>query len=137
MRGTLNHSSERSGFGEREIAQFFAKEHGRSFLHSPHAYGATLAQIDLVAIERKDILLRQPPLERKREHRFRVLALQCLFRREIRVLDELLSDSRAALAQSFLTGIPQQRARDTTDINARVIEEASILDGEYRLDEHR
>src|SRR6201991_1400133 len=109
MPRTLNHSRERSCFCERDVPQLLSKKHRRGFFHATYCHSAALAQIDLVAIERKDVFLRETPFKRERQHRFGILALQRLLRREIRVFDELLRDRRTALAQPFITRISQQR----------------------------
>src|SRR5215213_11290771 len=130
MPRTLNHSRQRSRFREREIAEFFSIEDSCRFLDSPNRYCAALAQVDLITVQRKDIVLREPALECEGQHRFRILSLKCLFRREVSVLDELLSDRRVALTQSFIARISYQCACYTAEVHARVLEETPILNRE-------
>src|SRR5262245_12468154 len=92
VRRTLDHPRQRRCFWKTKVAKFFPEEDSRSFFDAANCNSSTLAQIDLVTVERKDIVLREAAFERHGQHRFRILSFQSFFRREISVLDELLSD---------------------------------------------
>src|SRR5829696_5901229 len=99
MRRTLDHSRQRGCFREREIAKFFSEEDSGRFFNAADCDSTTLAQVDLVTVKRKDVVLREPAFQRYGQHRLCVLSFQRFFGREISVLDELLSDSRAPVDQ--------------------------------------
>jgi hypothetical protein len=52
---------------------------------------------------------------------------------DVRVLDELLRDRRAALDDSLVAHVLPERSRDTAHIDAVVLVEALVLDGDDRL----
>ena len=70
MRRTLNHSRERRGFRQRQILKLLAKEDSRGFLNTANGNSTALAQVDLVALERKNIVLRKATLQGDCQHRF-------------------------------------------------------------------
>jgi len=53
---TLKHAGNGSGFGQREILQLFAEKDSRSLSHTPDADPASLTQVDLIAVQGKNIL---------------------------------------------------------------------------------
>src|SRR4030095_7606519 len=98
--GTLDHSSYCCCFSQRNIFQCFTEINSCGFCHTAHPNTASLAQVDLIAVKSKDVLLRQTVLQRQRYQRFVVLSTQSLFRTQVGILNQLLSDRGSALRVS-------------------------------------
>ena len=64
-----------------------------------------MAQINFIAIKRKDIFFGEALLERDSEHGFGVLAFESAFGRKVGVIDQLLCDRRTALTKIFVLRI--------------------------------
>jgi hypothetical protein len=59
--------------------------------------------------------------------------VRILFFDHLRVLDELLGDGRAALDGLAVQHVLHERAADAADVDAGVLVEAAILDGDDRV----
>src|SRR5207253_10677171 len=96
-----------------------------------------MAQVDLVAVKRKDVFFGKSPLERESQHGFRVLAAQGAFGRQVGVLNQLLRDGRSALTHALIARVAQDRPRDSDEVHPRMLKEAPVFDGENRAHENR
>ena len=98
---------------------------------------SALPERHVVQVQREDLILRQPPLERDRHEPFGELALQRLFGCQERVLDELLRDGAAA-AQVFLPAddVVDRRADDADGVDAGMLVETAVFDREDGLHHH-
>ena len=99
------------------------------------AVGA-VPEVDRVQVRRQDPLLRpaarvalQLPGERGLAHLARDRALVAVER----VLDELLRDRRAALDDLLVPDVGDERAADAAHVDAVVLPEAAVLDGDDRV----
>ena len=136
-RGALYHARDGRRFREREVLQLFAEEDARSLAHAAHGDGAAASEINLVTVEREDVLLRHAALDDGGERGLSELASKRALRREVCVLDELLRDGRAALFEFLLVIIPTEGcAREGAKVYRAVLEEAPVFGGEYRAAEH-
>src|SRR5687768_10384296 len=133
----LNHSGDRRAFRERQARKVLAEEDARCLLYTADADGAALPQVNLVAVKREDIFLRQPAFERERGHRFGKLSTERPLRRQKSVLDQLLSNGRAALRSFNIGCISPKGAANSPYIYAAVLEEAPVFYREDSLREHR
>jgi hypothetical protein len=78
------------------------------------------AEIDPVQVEFEDLVLREAPLQRQRQHRLAQLAAECAGVGEEDVAGELLSDRGAALAPSAGVDPDLDRAGKADRIDARM-----------------
>jgi hypothetical protein len=96
------------------------------------------AEVDLVQVAGEDVALVELALELDRQDRLLELALERPLRGQVRELDVLLGDGRAALLR---LAVAQDRlvegATDADRVDAAVVEELAVLGGEHRLDQHR
>jgi hypothetical protein len=131
----LNHAREHRRFPERQLIELFAEKHIGRFPDAANRRGPTLAQVDLVAIKRKDVLFGEPAFKRERKHRLSIFTAQSFFRSQISIFDELLGDSRSTLTHLFVTNVSDESASKTIEIDAIMLEEATIFDSEYGVDQ--
>src|SRR5205085_9173880 len=114
--------------GEREVSEFLAEEDARRQAHAAHGNRAAAAEVNLVAVEREDVLLRHPALDDGGERGLVELAAERALRRQVRVLDELLRDGRAALLEVLIYVAPAQGgAGDAPEVYGAVLEEAAVF----------
>ena len=97
---------------------------------------AAVAVIDLVEVEREDLLLRQLLGQPAREDDLLHLALHRALGREQQGLDHLLRDRRAALRRPPAQHVLDEGARHAHVVDAAVLEVVGVLGGDHRLDEH-
>src|SRR5205085_9916965 len=102
-----------------------------------HGDRSATAKINLVAVEREDVLLRHAALDDGGERGLAELASERALGRKVSVLDQLLCDGRAALLEVLLVFAPTQGgAREGAKVYRAVLEEAPVFGGEYRAAEH-
>src|SRR5947208_1899541 len=106
-----------------------------------HAYGieavGVISVVHLVEVGRQDPLLRPLPVELRGEARFLELALHRPLVRDVEVSDELLCDRRAALDDPPRPDVGDRGTRDALGVDAAVLVEAAVLDGDRRLADPR
>jgi hypothetical protein len=102
-----------------------------------HSKSSALPEENFVAVKRKNVFLREPALDCKREHCLRKFSAQCPFGCEICVFDQLLGNRRAALPYAFITGVAEQGAGNSENIDAVVIEEAAVFNRSDRVNQDR
>ena len=112
-----------------------AKVEPGGLAHPVDCRGAALAEIDLVEIALEDRLLLVTGLHDQRHRGFLELALETAFRGQEEVLDQLLRQCAAALANPTGAEVDPQGPDDAAEIDPAVREEALILDGEDRVDQ--
>ena len=124
----MNHAGDSRRLGEREVFQLLAEEDARRLADAAHGNRAALSQVNLVAVEREDVLLPYPALDDGGERRLVELAAQRALRRQVRVLDELLRDGRAALLEVLIYVAPAEGgAGDAPEVYGAVLEEAAVF----------
>jgi hypothetical protein len=98
-----------------------------------HAVGA-VAEEDLVEVQLEDLVLGQLALHLQRQQHLHHLAAVAVFGAEVEVLRDLLGDGAAA-GHARVVGGGQQpdRAADAAEIQALVLVEARVLDGDEGL----
>ena len=92
-----------------------------------------MPEVDRVQIGGQDLILRPLLLELPRERRLEELAADRLLAGQVGVLDELLGDRRAALHRTVVRDVGPERARHAADVDAAVLVEALVLDGDDRV----
>ncbi len=90
-------------------------------------------EIDAIQIEREDLLLGEFALQPQRQHHLLQLAMDGTFLSQKEIFRQLLRDGRAALRHAAMQNIGDQRARDAIRIDAVMLVEAPILDGDEGL----
>ena len=93
-------------------------------------------EVDRVQVGGQDPVLRPLLLELPRERRLLQLAPERPLLPGERVLDELLRDRRAALHDLLVRHVGPDRPQDAVEVDAAVLEEALVLDGDDRLLHH-
>src|SRR5205085_10167444 len=84
---------DKSRLGQRERGHVFVEIDLRRFADAVDGKARLLTQINLIAVEREDLLFAQPRLKDDRHVGFGKLAAQRILRREQQVLDQLLRDA--------------------------------------------
>src|SRR4026208_2052653 len=92
-----------------------------------------MPEVDRVQVRRENPVLAPALLELPRERRLAHLAREGLLVPDVGVLHELLRDRRATLDDALLPHVLPEGARDTAHVDAVVLEEALVLDGDDRL----
>src|SRR5688572_32595215 len=90
----------------------------------------SVAEVDLVEIHREDLVLRELTLEARSHEDLGDLPAQGLVGREEALSRELLRERAPALRQTPFHQVVQRRTAHPDDVDAAVIVEALILDGE-------
>ncbi len=135
-RRRLDEPGNRRRLGERQVADVLAEEDARRFRHAVYGKGAALAEHDVVQVQLEDLLLGEARLEHERHELFLQLAPHRLLGREECVLDDLLRErGRAFEIRPVATQVRDDGAHGANGIDARVIEEPPVLDGEHRVDD--
>src|SRR5205085_4130895 len=136
-RGTLDHAGDGRGFRERQVCDILAEIDARRLCDAAHGDCAALAQINLVTVEREDVLFGEATFERGGDERLVEFALERALRREVCVLDELLRDGRTALSLQLIFAVvarpTQERAAQSGVVETAMREEAPVFDGEDRV----
>ncbi|CAH1659347.1 hypothetical protein BOSEA31B_11857 [Hyphomicrobiales bacterium] len=91
------------------------------------------AEIDAVEIEFEDLVLGVGPLQPERQNRLLDLAGGRALLRQEQVLGELLRQGRAALRHTAAAQIGDERAGDADRVDAEMLVEALVLDGDEGL----
>ena len=120
---------------ERDPLDVLAEEAPRGGADAVHGEPAVLAEIDAVQVGGEDLVLPVAPLERDREGGLPDLPPPGPLGREHQVLDELLGEGAAALADAAATEVHPDRPRDRPDVDTVMLEEATVLGGHHGLDE--
>ncbi len=96
--------------------------------------GRALAEVDLVQVLGEDLVLRPLPLEVVCDRRLaELLQDRAAVLRGERVLDELLRDRRGALLGRAGEDVLIERPADPLEVDAAMLVEALVLDGDHRL----
>ena len=134
----LNDAGDRRRLAQRHVADVLAEEEARSLGDAVHRERAALPEVDVVQVHLEDLILRDPALEDERHVLFGQLAAQRLLRRQEEVLHQLLRDGAAADQVLLLAAqVRDHRADGANQIDAGVVVEAAVLDGEDGLDHAR
>ncbi len=128
-RRRLDQAGEQRGFGERNVARRLAEIALRGLLD---AVGAG-AEIDAVEIELEDLGLGEFPFQPERQQHLLQLAVDRALLRQKQILRQLLGDGGAALAHAAVQDVGDERARDAEGVDAVVLVEAAVLDGDEGL----
>ena len=87
-------------------------------------------------IELEDLLLAEFLLELERDHDLRQLALDGFFRRQKERARKLHGDRRAALLVALARDVDPERLGQAKEVDAAMLEEAAVFDGENRVHHH-
>ncbi len=128
-RRRLHQAGEQGGFGEGYVLGGLAEIALRGLLD---AVGAG-AEIDPVQIQFENLRLGKFPLQPEREQHLLQLAMDGTFLSQKEIFRQLLRDGGAALADAAVQNVGDQRARDAVRVDAVMLVEAPILDGEEGL----
>ena len=124
---------EQRGFGERDLSRRLAEIALRGLFD---AVGAG-AEIDAVEIELENLRLGEFALEPERQQHFLQLAGDRALLRQEKIFGELLGDGRAALGDAAVQDVGDERAADAERIDAIMLVEAAILDGDECAAAHK
>src|ERR1700680_531852 len=91
------------------------------------------AQVHTIEIQLEDLLFAELRLDEQRNGRFLRLASVRADVREKQRTRELLRQGAAALDPSAEANVAHRRARDPDRIDARMVIEAEVLDGDHRV----
>ena len=132
VRRRFQQAREQRRFAERQLRRLLAEVSAR------RGFGAVeaVAEIHLVQIELEDLVLREVVFELRGEQQFAQLAAQRFFAADA-LPRQLLRDGAAALDRFAGARDRDRRADDANRVEAVVIEEAAIFDGDDRLDQVR
>ena len=134
----LNHAGDRRRLAQREVRDVLAEEQPRGLGDAVHGERAALAQVHVVQVELEDLVLRRLALEDERHVLLGQLSLQRLLGRQEEVLDQLLRDRAAAdQVRPIAAHVGDDGAHRPDDVDAGVVVEAAVLDGEHRLNHAR
>ena len=126
-------SGEERRLGERELLRALLEVRARRLLDAVCA----VAEVDRVEVRGEDPILAPALLELPGERSLAHLACERALVPDVRVLDELLRDRRAALDDALLANVLPESAPDASHVDAVVLEEALILDRDDRLSHDR
>ena len=129
----VDQAGEKGALAERQFVEVLIEINFRRLREAVHGKRAALSEIDVVAIEREDVLFRQPRFKDERHHRFFELAAQRAVAGQEGVLDELLGQRRAALHDASMLDIHPQRAGDAMPVDAVMREEAPVFNRRHRV----
>ena len=135
--GPLDDAGEQRALGQIELAHIFAEVGLRRLAEAVDGEAAALAEVDLVGVHLEDLLLGEAMLELEGDDDLGELALDALLGRRGR--------SRAPAAWSAWSrpaACGGQTSRQTASasaavVDAAVLEEAAVLDGEHGLHQVR
>ena len=125
----LRDAREQSGLGRPHCLRRVVEVDARGLLDAVRA----VPEVDGVEIGGEDLVLLPPLLELPGERRFEELAPDRLLARQVRVLDELLRDRRAALHDAAMRDVGPERPRHAAHVDAAVLVEALVLGGDDRV----
>ena len=127
-RRRLHQPGEHRRFTQRQLFGFGIEIDARS---GADAIGA-IAEIDARQVARQDLVLAQPRLQPQRDDDFLQLALDAAVGRQKTRLGKLLRQRRTALGNAAGLDITGQRPGNAAWIDADMIVEAPVLDGDQR-----
>ena len=96
-----------------------------------------LPEVDVVEVRSEDAVLAPLLVELDGEAALGELPAERLLRAEVEVAHELLLDRRRALCEPARRDVALQRSDDPEVVDAAVLVEAAVLDGDDRLPHHR
>ena len=128
----LDEPGEQRGVAEVELRERRADDPLRGGLH---AVGVG-AEVHGVEVLLQDAALRPLAGEPRREDRLADLAVEVALRvREVAVLDQLLRDRRATLADAAGPDVREEGPHARPHVDARVVEEGVVLGRDHRVDQ--
>ncbi len=128
-RRRLHQAGEQSRFRQAHLLGGLAEIALRGLLD---AVGAG-AEINAVQIQFENLRLGEFPLQPQREQHFLQLAMDGTLLREEEILRQLLRDGGGALGHAAVQNVGDHGARDAERIDAVMLVEAAILDGDEGL----
>ncbi len=128
-RGRAHQAGQQSRFGEGYLLGGFAEIALRGLFN---AVGAG-PEIDTIQIELEDLRFRKIAFQPQREQQFLQLAVDRTFLSQKEIFRQLLRDGGAALGHAAMPNVGDQRARDAVRVDAVMLVEAPILDGDEGL----
>ena len=116
-------------FGQSQLARVLVEVDAGRHLDPVRA----VPEVDGVQVRGQDPVLGPAPLELPGERRLLQLPADGALGLDVRVLDELLRDGRAALDDVLVAQVGPDRAEDPAEVDSPVLPEAAILDCDDRL----
>ncbi len=127
----LEQAGEQRCLGQADVLHRLAEVELRRRLDAERA----AAHIGAVEIELQDLVLGEIGFQPQRQEGFLDLALDRALVRQEQVLGELLRERRAALHDGVGAEVLDKRADGAEHVDAEMLEEATVLGGEHRLDQ--
>src|ERR1035438_9795484 len=134
--GALDNAGQCGGLRQRELADVFAEIRFGRLAKAVDPETAAAAQIDLVGVVFKDLLLGKGLLQAQRNEEFRHLARPALLGLQPKVFRQLLAQRGRALLLAPLFQVHVHRLDDAQRVEALVLEEALVLGRSDGVDEH-
>ncbi len=135
--GALDHASEEGGLGEIELAEIFAEVGLGGLAEAVDGEAAALAEVDLVGVHLEDLLLVEAGFELEADDDLAEFAGDTLFWREEEAAGQLLSEGRSATRHMTGENVHHGALGGAEIVDAAVVEEVTVLDGDDGLDEVR
>jgi hypothetical protein len=140
----VDDTGDRRGLRQGEVGDVLTEEEACAFGDPVNRERPALSEVHLVQVELENLVLRRASLEDERHELLRHLAPHRLLERvrddvgEEDVLDELLRDRAAAFQVGLVARhVGDERAHHANRIDAWVLVEAAVLDGEYGVHDMR
>jgi len=132
-RRPLRQSRQQRGFGEVYILGVLAEIELRGSLEAVHP----VPQVDLVAVESKDLLLGESAFDLDGKIGLLDLARSGALRGEKQVARQLHRQGRGSLRASMATHVVPHRSHDAEDVHPPVRFKRLVFNGDHRLAQHR
>ena len=129
LRGVARDAGQQRRLGPRHVPGLVMEVRERRLLDPVGA----VPEVDRVQVGGQDLVLRPALFELPRERRLLQLPADRALVMEVRVLDELLRDRRAALDDLLVAQVLPDGADDAVDVDAAVLVEALVLDRDDRV----
>ena len=133
----LDHARDQGALRQVELANVLAEVGLRRLAETVDAEAAALAEVDLVGVHLENLLLVEARLQLKGDHDLDDLARVSLLRRQEESARQLHGQRRSALRLFAPGDVCERRGGEPVVVDAAVLEEAAVLDGEHRLHQMR
>ena len=135
--GPANHPGQQRGLGRRHLVDLLAEVRAGGGADAADGAAVALAEVDLVQVRLEDLRLGVPPLHQRGQPRLAGFAEERAARADQPVLHELLGDGGAALHDAARAQVGPRRAQQPAGVEPAVLEEAVVLGGQHRVDQHQ
>jgi hypothetical protein len=132
-RWRLHQARKQCGFAHGELGRRLSEVAARGGLGAIEP----VAEVDLVEIQLEDLVFRIARFQLRGQDHFLELALERLVERQKALSRQLLGDRAAPLGAAALSEVGDHRSADADDVDAAVVVEPLVLDGQNGADQIR